>query len=57
MAGLRDGVEQWVCIPIEITRHLLHAWKLGLRHPVTGEMMKWEAPMPKDMEEFINKNK
>jgi len=42
---------------VEHPRHLLHAWKLGLRHPITGEAMKWEAPMPKDMEEFIEKNR
>jgi 23S rRNA-/tRNA-specific pseudouridylate synthase len=38
---------------VEHVRHLLHAWKLGLRHPVTGERMLWEAPVPKDMEDFI----
>jgi len=42
---------------VEHPRHLLHAWKLGLRHPITGDMMKWEAPMPKDMEEFIGKHR
>jgi RluA family pseudouridine synthase len=38
---------------VEHPRHLLHAWKLGLRHPMTGERMLWEAPMPGDMESFI----
>jgi RluA family pseudouridine synthase len=38
---------------VEHPRHLLHAWKLGLRHPMTGERMLWEAPMPSDMESFI----
>lgn len=42
---------------IDAPRHLLHAWKLGLRHPVTGERMQWEAPMPGDMQEFIKKNR
>lgn len=28
----------------------LHAWKLGLPHPVTGESVQIEAPWPKDLE-------
>ncbi len=38
---------------VEHPRHLLHAYKLSLRHPATGERMSWEAPMPKDMEGFV----
>ncbi len=34
-------------------RHLLHAWRLALRHPVTGERLRWEAPPRRDMEEFL----
>lgn len=30
-------------------RQALHAIKLQLQHPVTGEMMAWEAPVPDDM--------
>lgn len=26
----------------------LHAWKLALQHPSTGEKRSWEAPLPKD---------
>jgi 23S rRNA pseudouridine1911/1915/1917 synthase len=29
-------------------RQALHAWKLGLIHPRTGEKMEWEAPLPPD---------
>jgi 23S rRNA pseudouridine1911/1915/1917 synthase len=29
-------------------RHWLHAWKIGLRHPVSGEWRDWEAPVPSD---------
>jgi RluA family pseudouridine synthase len=32
-------------------RHLLHAWKLTIPHPLLGEEMAWTAPLPKDMEE------
>ncbi len=28
----------------------LHAWKLELAHPVTGEMMEWTAPYPRDLD-------
>lgn len=30
-------------------RQALHATRLGLTHPVTGEAMAWEAPVPEDM--------
>ncbi|PCJ42503.1 MAG: 23S rRNA pseudouridine(1911/1915/1917) synthase RluD [SAR86 cluster bacterium] len=30
-------------------RQALHAWKLGLQHPGTGEFMAWEAELPQDM--------
>jgi len=32
-----------------IERQALHAWRLGFRHPVTGEEMSLEAPLPEDM--------
>lgn len=31
-------------------RQALHAAELGFKHPVTGEMMLFNAPMPEDME-------
>ncbi|MEJ2700574.1 MAG: pseudouridine synthase, partial [Desulfuromonadales bacterium] len=30
-------------------RQMLHAWKLSLDHPVTGEYLALEAPLPEDM--------
>ncbi|MEP6943043.1 MAG: RluA family pseudouridine synthase [Betaproteobacteria bacterium] len=33
---------------IAFGRQALHAWKLGLIHPVSGEPMQWESPMPED---------
>lgn len=30
-------------------RQALHATRLGLVHPVTGEYLEWEAPVPDDM--------
>jgi 23S rRNA pseudouridine1911/1915/1917 synthase len=34
-------------------RQALHAFELGLIHPVTGETMTWRAPLPTDMRELI----
>jgi 23S rRNA pseudouridine1911/1915/1917 synthase len=34
-------------------RQLLHAWKLGFRHPRTSEMMTFEAPIPADFAEAM----
>lgn len=34
-------------------RQMLHAWKLSLAHPATGEAMSFTAPVPSDMEEAI----
>jgi 23S rRNA pseudouridine1911/1915/1917 synthase len=34
-------------------RQALHAAKLSLVHPVTGEAMEWTAPLPQDMKELI----
>ncbi|MCU0663436.1 MAG: RluA family pseudouridine synthase [Myxococcota bacterium] len=30
-------------------RHLLHAWRMRFAHPVTGEILLLEAPLPDDM--------
>lgn len=35
-----------------IPRQMLHAWKLKLPHPVTGEIIKVQAPIPEDIERF-----
>jgi 23S rRNA pseudouridine1911/1915/1917 synthase len=33
---------------IAFPRQALHAWRLGLVHPITHEPMQWEAPLPAD---------
>lgn len=33
----------------EFKRQALHAVKLSIAHPITGEMMTWQAPIPDDM--------
>ena len=34
-------------------RQALHARRLGLAHPVSGEFMRWEAPLPEDMQRLL----
>ncbi len=35
-------------------RQALHAAKLGLKHPRTGEEMLFEAPWPEDFTQLVN---
>ncbi len=35
-------------------RQALHARRLGLMHPVSNEMMRWEAPLPPDMQHLLH---
>ncbi len=34
-------------------RQALHAYRLGLMHPLSGAPMQWEAPVPADMRELL----
>ena len=34
---------------VNFKRHDLHARKLNLSHPISGEMMSWKVPLPEDM--------
>ncbi|MDH5547919.1 MAG: 23S rRNA pseudouridine(1911/1915/1917) synthase RluD [Gammaproteobacteria bacterium] len=35
-------------------RQALHAQRLGLEHPITGEYMSWESPIPEDLKALIS---
>jgi 23S rRNA pseudouridine1911/1915/1917 synthase len=35
-------------------RQALHAWRLSLPHPRSGEDMCWEAPLPQDIRQLID---
>ncbi len=37
-----------------VHRQLLHAWKLTVTHPRTGESMSWEAPLPEDFQVVVD---
>ncbi len=38
----------------EFKRPALHARRLGLTHPVSGEYMEWETPLPQDMQDLLS---
>jgi RluA family pseudouridine synthase len=38
---------------LETPRHLLHASRLIINHPVSGELLVFNAPVPEDMKSFI----
>ncbi len=37
---------------LEMPRHALHAARIALAHPITGEPLALEAPLPRDMADF-----
>ena len=45
--GLKDPALAEACK--SFPRQALHAWRLTLKHPSTGERMTFEAPVPQDM--------
>jgi len=45
--GIVDPALAAVCR--DFPRQALHAWRLALRHPVTGEALVLEAPLPADL--------
>lgn len=38
-----------------LKRLFLHAWRLGIRHPLTNESMQLEAPLPENLKTVIDK--
>ncbi|MDL2717400.1 MAG: RluA family pseudouridine synthase [Acidobacteriota bacterium] len=45
--GLKDATLAAACKAFP--RQALHAWRLGIKHPVTGEKMTFTAPVPPDL--------
>jgi 23S rRNA pseudouridine1911/1915/1917 synthase len=39
--------------PIEFPRQALHAHRLAFRHPRSGQLVRFEAPLPADMRELL----
>ncbi|MFA6713731.1 MAG: RluA family pseudouridine synthase [Victivallales bacterium] len=39
---------------LHVERQMLHAWKLNIPHPASGELMSFESPIPEDFQEIID---
>ena len=39
---------------ISAPRQMLHAWRLGFFHPVTEKFMRFESPIPEDMQDLMD---
>jgi 23S rRNA pseudouridine1911/1915/1917 synthase len=39
---------------LNFKRQALHSKKLTLKHPISGEVMSWKAPLPDDMQELLS---
>jgi 23S rRNA pseudouridine1911/1915/1917 synthase len=49
-AGLFSGESSTIAARLKaVSRQMLHAWRLGLTHPHTGEFMTFESPIPEEM--------
>ncbi len=40
--------------PLPVDRLFLHAARLGLRHPVLGDWMCWDSPLPEDLDGVLS---
>ncbi|MCH8493458.1 MAG: 23S rRNA pseudouridine(1911/1915/1917) synthase RluD [Idiomarina sp.] len=49
----REASEALITLLRGFNRQALHAVRLALKHPATGEQMEWEAPIPADMQELL----
>lgn len=38
----------------DLTRQALHAWRLSLNHPVTGELLSWSSLPPPDLQQALS---
>jgi 23S rRNA pseudouridine1911/1915/1917 synthase len=48
-AVYRRGTRHGIAFP----RQALHASELSLKHPKTGEILSWKAPLPRDMKKLL----
>lgn len=54
--GRRRAAEDPAAIPAgsgAVRRQMLHAWRLEIIHPRSGEAMRFESPLPEDMQRLI----
>jgi 23S rRNA pseudouridine1911/1915/1917 synthase len=55
MTGDREKSDKILQILKSVRRQMLHAWRLGFRHPHTGEAVSFESPLPEDMGSIIQR--
>ncbi len=53
LVGERVYIRHFPIEPIPAPRMMLHAAELGFVHPATNAEMRWELPLPKDMEQTL----
>ncbi len=56
--GLYGGPMRWQDKekePLELPHPFLHAWKLGVDHPISGERISVEAPIPDEFREIAER--
>ena len=51
----RPQSDQILQVLKSVKRQMLHAWRLGFRHPLTGEAVSFESPLPEDMASIIQR--
>ncbi|AOJ62808.1 pseudouridine synthase [Burkholderia ubonensis] len=51
--GRARGKRSVTPLPDGFARQALHAWRLGLVHPVSGRTMQWRCPLPDDMNALV----
>ena len=42
--------------PFGVTSQMLHAYKLGFKHPKTGEWVEFKAPLPEELRKIMSEN-
>ncbi len=53
LKGPQKCVPQLRALLTGFPRQALHATRLVLEHPVSGEMVEWQAPLPQDMRDLL----
>ena len=48
----KNSLEPEAWVRLRLPRHALHAAELSLHHPMSGEAMTFQAPLPRDLADF-----
>jgi 23S rRNA pseudouridine1911/1915/1917 synthase len=57
LKGPQKCVPQLRTLLTGFSRQALHATRLALEHPDSGERMEWHAPLPQDMVQLLQQIK